>query len=149
MSPLVCFRITSAHSCYHLLSDIETPTLIVTGLLDPFTPAYLSFQMYSLMPNARLFYSPLSSHFTLLERPRETLGAIIGLIEGDATEWLKVNSKDYQKYRKTKSERPSEERSSEVKHKKLQPLQNELKNIASNGDSSRDRMQNDKLDGKK
>jgi hypothetical protein len=34
-----------AHSVYHLLADIEHPTLIIAGLLDLFTPAYQSYEI--------------------------------------------------------------------------------------------------------
>lgn len=58
-----------AHSAEHLLHEITTPTLIITGMLDYLTPAYLSFEMYRQMPNSTLICHNFCTHFALLEKP--------------------------------------------------------------------------------
>lgn len=60
-----------SHSVYHLLSDIQHPTLIVSGFLDPLTPAYLSFEMERLLPHATHICLPFGTHFALLEFPKK------------------------------------------------------------------------------
>jgi len=60
-----------AHSCYHVLEEIQQPTLIVTGMLDVLTPAYASYEMAYLMPNAELCCKLFGTHFVLLEYPEE------------------------------------------------------------------------------
>ena len=64
------------HSAFHLLPEITQPTLIVTGMLDFITPAYSSYEMSWLMPNAELLCKQFGSHFCLLEYPEEIAAAI-------------------------------------------------------------------------
>lgn len=60
-----------AHSSEHLLHEITTPTLIITGMLDYLTPAYLSFEMHRQMQNSKLICHNLCTHFALLEKPQK------------------------------------------------------------------------------
>lgn len=83
----------NAHSVYHHLREIEQPTLIISGLLDPLTPCYLSFEMARLLPNCKHVNVTYSSHFTLLEQPRQALRAIIEHIEG--IRFKKLNDKSF------------------------------------------------------
>jgi pimeloyl-ACP methyl ester carboxylesterase len=70
------FQELDAHSVYHLLPEIDAPTLVFSGLLDPLTPAYQSREIARRMPNAE--HVPLfrSGHFSLLERPETVLPAM-------------------------------------------------------------------------
>lgn len=68
---LYAFQFLDAHSVEHLLSEIETPTLIVTAMLDFLTPAYLSFEMNRQMPNSQIICHNLCTHFSLLEKPEK------------------------------------------------------------------------------
>lgn len=72
----------NAHSVYHQLRYIQQSTLILSGLLDPLTPCYLSYEMSRLIPNNKHINIKYSSHFTLLEQPRQALRAIIEHLEG-------------------------------------------------------------------
>jgi pimeloyl-ACP methyl ester carboxylesterase len=57
---------------YHHLRDIEQPTLLISGALDPMTPAYQTREMKRKMPNARHVSFKLGTHFVLIEYPDET-----------------------------------------------------------------------------
>lgn len=63
------FQELDAHSLYHVLPQIEAPTLIYSGKLDMLTPAFQSKEMARRMPNAEHVSLLRSSHFSLLERP--------------------------------------------------------------------------------
>ena len=63
------FQELDAHSVYHLLREIEQPALVVSGLLDPLTPAYQSKEIARRMPDAEYLRIVRSSHFSLMERP--------------------------------------------------------------------------------
>lgn len=63
------FQELDAHSLYHVLPQIEAPTLIYSGKLDMLTPAFQSKEMARRMPNAQHVSLLRSSHFSLLERP--------------------------------------------------------------------------------
>eukprot|EP00160_Parvularia_atlantis_P021704 Unigene9508_Nuclearia_a/m.29032 Unigene9508_Nuclearia_a/g.29032 ORF Unigene9508_Nuclearia_a/g.29032 Unigene9508_Nuclearia_a/m.29032 type:complete len:282 (-) Unigene9508_Nuclearia_a:51-896(-) len=65
-----------AHSIYHLLPEIDHPVLIISGMFDPVTPAYHSFEMAELLPNCRHVMSVFSAHVTLLEEPSAAMRAI-------------------------------------------------------------------------
>jgi pimeloyl-ACP methyl ester carboxylesterase len=62
------FQELDAHSVFHLLPEIETPTLVVSGALDFLTPAYQSRQIARRMPNAEHLALWRASHFALFER---------------------------------------------------------------------------------
>ena len=64
------------HSAYYLLPEIAQPTLICAGMLDVLTPAYCSYEMAALMPNAELLVKTLGTHFVLLEYPQDLANAI-------------------------------------------------------------------------
>lgn len=65
-----------AHSTFHLLRSIDKPTLIISGLLDFLTPAYLSAEMARKLPDARHVVLRLGSHFVLAEFPNDVIGHI-------------------------------------------------------------------------
>jgi 3-oxoadipate enol-lactonase len=67
---LSLFQHLDAHSVYHLLPQIHTPTLVISGGLDFLTPAYQSQQITRRLSNAQHKKVHLASHFVLLERPR-------------------------------------------------------------------------------
>jgi pimeloyl-ACP methyl ester carboxylesterase len=57
------------HDASDLLPKITTPTLLVAGGRDPFTPAHLARGMAGVMPDAELYLVPEATHFGLLETP--------------------------------------------------------------------------------
>jgi pimeloyl-ACP methyl ester carboxylesterase len=67
------FRHVGEHDAWDLLESIETPTLIIAGGADRFTPLRLSERMAKEMPNASLELLPEATHFGLLEFP-EAIG---------------------------------------------------------------------------
>jgi pimeloyl-ACP methyl ester carboxylesterase len=70
------FQELDAHSAYHLLPEIQAPTLVVSGALDFLTPAYQSRQIAARMPNAERLHLGRASHFALHERREEVVGAM-------------------------------------------------------------------------
>lgn len=70
------FQELDAHSAYHHLPEIDQPTLVVSGGLDPLTPAYQSREMVRRMPNAVALHFRFGTHFVLLEYPDEVVGAV-------------------------------------------------------------------------
>jgi pimeloyl-ACP methyl ester carboxylesterase len=70
------FQELDAHSAYHLLPMIKAPTLIVSGMLDPLTPAFQSREMARRMPNARYLPLKRAGHFVLMERPEVIVPAV-------------------------------------------------------------------------
>jgi len=77
VSYLRMFQELNAHSVYHLLTTIKTPILLISGLLDPLTPAVQSFEMDHLLENSVHYCDPWSTHVTLLEHPEAALREII------------------------------------------------------------------------
>ena len=71
------FQELDAHSVYHHLREIPHPTLLISGSLDPLTPAYQSREMLRKMPNARQVRFPLGTHFVLLEYPQPEYSLIV------------------------------------------------------------------------
>jgi pimeloyl-ACP methyl ester carboxylesterase len=57
------------HSVEDRLSAIRTPTLIIAGERDTFTPAWLSHRMHLLIPEAELMVVPGGSHVVPIEIP--------------------------------------------------------------------------------
>lgn len=57
------------HSAEDYLPDIQTPTLIITGEKDTFTPSYRSVEMHEMMPNSELLVVPNGTHIAPLELP--------------------------------------------------------------------------------
>ena len=77
------FQELNAHSTFHLLKEIPHRTLVISGLLDCLTPAYLSFEMSRKLPRARHVVAYLSSHCVLLEQPKLVIQEIVKLVEQD------------------------------------------------------------------
>ncbi len=70
------FQQIDAHSVYHLLPEISAPTLVISGALDPLTPAYQSRHMARRIPGAKHVSIALGTHFVVLERPRVVVRAL-------------------------------------------------------------------------
>ncbi len=75
------FQELDAHSVYHLLPEIDHPVLIISGLLDPLTPAYQSFEMEKKLPRAIHIPIPLGTHFVLIEFPQKVVPLIASFLE--------------------------------------------------------------------
>ncbi|HVY49857.1 MAG TPA: alpha/beta hydrolase [Minicystis sp.] len=75
------FQELDAHSVFHLLPEIDAPTLVVSGALDFLTPAFQSAQIAARMPDARHLRLRRASHFALHERPDEVLRAMRGFLD--------------------------------------------------------------------
>jgi pimeloyl-ACP methyl ester carboxylesterase len=75
------FQELDAHSVYHLLPEVEAPTLVVSGALDFLTPAYQSAQIARRMPHAEYLRLLRASHFALHERPAEVMKAVEDFLE--------------------------------------------------------------------
>ncbi|MCC6810027.1 MAG: alpha/beta hydrolase [Deltaproteobacteria bacterium] len=72
MDPLIFFRMLAElnrHDVYEHLQDIDTPTLIVAGERDTFTPAHLSKTMHERIPGSELLFIPGGSHTAPIEFP--------------------------------------------------------------------------------
>jgi pimeloyl-ACP methyl ester carboxylesterase len=81
------FDALGRHDASDLLGEIHTPTLIVAGGADRFTPAPMAQRMAEAMPDARLEIVPRATHFGLLEFPDAILASIERFLEerlGDA-----------------------------------------------------------------
>jgi pimeloyl-ACP methyl ester carboxylesterase len=59
----------NAHSVEEQLGELKTPTLVVAGERDTFTPVWLSRRMQQLIPEAELLLVPAGSHAAPLEIP--------------------------------------------------------------------------------
>jgi pimeloyl-ACP methyl ester carboxylesterase len=70
------FQELDAHSVYHLLPGIDAPALVISGALDPLTPAYQSREIARRLPHAEHLALFRASHFALMERPQVVLPAI-------------------------------------------------------------------------
>ena len=57
------------HDAWGDLPEVRTPTLLVAGGRDRFTPAHLSQRMADRMPDAQVALVPEATHFGLLETP--------------------------------------------------------------------------------
>ena len=75
---LSLFQYLDAHSVYHLLPQIQTPTLVISGGLDFLTPSYQSKQIARRLPNATHVRVRLASHFVLIERPQKLVSMVRG-----------------------------------------------------------------------
>lgn len=62
------FQELDAHSVYHVLREIDAPSLVISGALDVLTPAYQSVRIERRLPNAERLFLWRASHFALLER---------------------------------------------------------------------------------
>jgi pimeloyl-ACP methyl ester carboxylesterase len=79
------FQELDAHSTYHLLPEITTPTLVISGRLDFLTPAYQSDEIARRMPNAEHLSLTRASHFAILERTPEVVRAMRTFLERRVT----------------------------------------------------------------
>jgi len=70
------FQELDAHSVYHVLPEITAPALVVSGALDPLTPARQSREMAKRLPHAQRLALLRASHFALLERPETVVPAV-------------------------------------------------------------------------
>lgn len=75
------FEALGAHDASDLLHKIETPTLVVAGAADPFTPVALAEQMVDALPDASLEVIEGATHFGLLECPDQIADAVERFIE--------------------------------------------------------------------
>lgn len=66
---LALFQELDAHSAYHLLPSITAPALVISGALDPLTPAFQSREMAARLPDAEHVRLLRAGHFALMERP--------------------------------------------------------------------------------
>jgi len=81
------FERMAEHDAGDLLASIRTPTLVLAGDQDRFTPAHLSSRMVEEMPDAELEIVKGATHFGLLEYPDAIAKAIdryLALRFGDA-----------------------------------------------------------------
>ena len=79
MDPKTFLAMLSAaaeHSARTYLADIQTPTLIIAGEKDHFTPAHLSKEMHALLPNAQLHVIAEGTHAAPIEHTIEVNGYI-------------------------------------------------------------------------
>ncbi|MEE2904013.1 MAG: alpha/beta hydrolase [Myxococcota bacterium] len=77
---LKLFQELDAHSVFHLLRDIHTPSLIIAGSLDVLAPSYQSKEMSQRMPNSEYLCIRRASHFCIIERPDAVNQAIDSFI---------------------------------------------------------------------
>ena len=75
------FQELNAHSTYHILPDIHAPALVVSGALDPLTPASQSREMARRMPDAEHLSLLRAGHFAVMERPDLVVPAIVRFLE--------------------------------------------------------------------
>lgn len=64
------------HSAEEVLDAIQSPTLVIAGERDTFTPMYRSEEMSSLIPRSELLVVPSGSHVAPLELPQLVNSAI-------------------------------------------------------------------------
>ena len=77
---IVQFQELNAHSVYHHLPKMPQPALIITGMLDPLTPAYQSYELRQQLENSRIEVYTWASHFTLMEYSTEVADSIVKFI---------------------------------------------------------------------
>jgi pimeloyl-ACP methyl ester carboxylesterase len=75
------FQELDAHSVYHHLREIKHPTLLLSGLLDPLTPAYQTREIHRKMSSSIHLSFPLGTHFVLLEYPEKVTRAVASFLE--------------------------------------------------------------------
>jgi pimeloyl-ACP methyl ester carboxylesterase len=80
------FQELDAHSVYHLLPEIEAPALVISGLLDPLTPAKQSWAIAHRMRRARHLRLARAGHFAILERPDAVVPAMEKFL-ADEADW--------------------------------------------------------------
>jgi len=70
------FQELDSHSVYHLLPEIDSPALVISGAFDPLTPARQSREIARRMPDAEHIALIRAGHFALLERPEVVIPAV-------------------------------------------------------------------------
>ena len=75
------FEALGEHDASDLLAEIQTPTLVVAGGADRFTPQALSESMVAAMPNASLQVVEGATHFGLIEYGEEITDAVEAFVE--------------------------------------------------------------------
>jgi 3-oxoadipate enol-lactonase len=80
------FQELDAHSVYHLLRDIETPSLVIAGALDILAPAYQSREISHRLPDSEYLCIKRGSHFCIIERPEIVTQAINSFL-GNRARW--------------------------------------------------------------
>lgn len=70
------FDALGRHDLSDRLHEIKTPTLVIAGSKDKFTPKHLSESIERVLPNAELVYVPNATHFGLMEHPAFVCAAI-------------------------------------------------------------------------
>ncbi len=75
------FEALGAHDATDLLDEIETPTLVVAGDADLFTPLALAEEMAKALPDASLEVIAGATHFGLLEYEDEIADAVERFVE--------------------------------------------------------------------
>ena len=69
------------HDAWDLLPEIRTPSLLVAGGRDRFTPPHLAERMAKTLPDAHFELLPDATHFGLIEEPDEIADAIARFAE--------------------------------------------------------------------
>lgn len=69
------------HSAQDLLASVETPTLVIGGENDTFTPPALSEAMAEALPRGELFLVPGGTHVAPLEQPEVILSRILRFLD--------------------------------------------------------------------
>jgi len=80
------FQELDAHSVYHLLRDIRTPSLIIAGALDLLAPLYQSREIADRMPDSEYICIKRGSHFCIVERPEIVNNAVNSFL-GNRVNW--------------------------------------------------------------
>jgi len=65
-----------ACSAYHNLPNIQAPTLVVGGQLDPLAPPWVSREMARRLPHGEHLLVRKGTHFVLLEQPEKVVPAV-------------------------------------------------------------------------
>jgi pimeloyl-ACP methyl ester carboxylesterase len=75
------FEALGAHDASDLLPAIDTPTLVVAGGADRFTPLALAEEMVASMPDAHLEVLPAATHFGLIEYGHDIADTVERFVE--------------------------------------------------------------------
>lgn len=79
MDPVVFVRTLDSlaeHSAWDHLSQVDVPTLVISGERDRFTPSWLSQRMADAVPDAEFMMVPHGSHTAPLEQPDLVWGRV-------------------------------------------------------------------------
>jgi 3-oxoadipate enol-lactonase len=70
------------HDARHVLAGVTSPTLVLSGGIDPIVPVEVQAELVERVPNARQEIVPDAGHDLALEAPDETAQAIVKFAEG-------------------------------------------------------------------